>query len=296
MSAGSDEVATEVHRVRAADGVDLALHRVRVSRPVGIALLVPGTFSNHTYWLGTRGRGFAHYLAERGYESWTLDPRGHGASQKPGPGDRWDFDRWARYDVPAAIVAARAEPAPGPLFLVGHSAGGAAILAALAARPALASETRGLVVAGTPVPWLEPWRGILARTIRAASGVLRRFPARRLGLGPEDELPGVIRQWMGWNIDGHWRGDDGVDYSVGLRELRLPVLAIAGAADHFFAPAHACRALLEMTGAEDRTFLIAGREHGFRLDYGHPDLLASRGAAEEVWPRVTAWMDRLRAG
>src|SRR5690606_25004866 len=70
-------------------------------------LLVPGTFSNHTFWLGTRGVGFARYLADHeGCETWSLDPRGHGASQRPGRREHWDFDDWARHDVVSAIRAA----------------------------------------------------------------------------------------------------------------------------------------------------------------------------------------------
>jgi predicted alpha/beta hydrolase len=269
--------------IRARDDVRLALHRIPHPGAPRV-LLVPGTFSNHTYWLGTRGTGFARFLATAGFEPWALDPRGHGASQRAERRDRWDFDDWARIDIPAAMRAARGT------FVVGHSAGGAALLAALAAEPELREGVRGIVVAGTPVPWLQPWRGIVARGIRALSAVLGRFPARRLGLGPEDELPGVMRQWMGWNLAGHWRGDDGVDYFARLAELHAPVLAIAGAGDHTFAPPAACRALLDMIGADDRTFMVAGRAAGFSADYGHAGLLASREARAELWGRVVEWM------
>lgn len=275
--------AVVIESIRAADDVRLALHRIpRPGTPR--VLLVPGTFSNHTYWLGTRGTGFARFLAASGFEPWTLDPRGHGASQRSEGRNDWDFDDWARGDIPAAMRAARGA------FLVGHSAGGAALLAALAAEPELRQGVRGIVVAGTPVPWLQPWRGLVARAIRGVSVALGRFPARRLGLGPEDELPGVMRQWMSWNLTGYWRGDDGTDYFARLAELDAPVLAIAGAGDHTFAPPRACRALLDKIGARDRTFVVAGRATGFSADYGHAGLFASREARAELWGRVAAWM------
>lgn len=52
---------------RADDGVELALFRAAPERrrsapPV---LLVHGTFSNRTYFLGTQGQGLAHELARR---------------------------------------------------------------------------------------------------------------------------------------------------------------------------------------------------------------------------------------
>src|SRR5690606_3844461 len=99
----------DVERIdnEADDGVRLALHRTgpRNGTPV---VLIPGPFSNHTFWLGTRGTGFARDLAQHGYEAWVLDPRGHGLSERPGRSDVWRFDDWARRDAPAAIAAALA--------------------------------------------------------------------------------------------------------------------------------------------------------------------------------------------
>src|SRR5687767_4625165 len=90
--------------LRTRDGVSLALHRMgpRAGVPV---LLVPGTFSNHTFWFGTRGIGFARELVEQGFEACSVDPRGHGESQRPTAQERWDFDDWAREDIPTALRA-----------------------------------------------------------------------------------------------------------------------------------------------------------------------------------------------
>lgn len=279
--------AARLEFLHAADGVRLAVHRMGPAGATPVVLL-PGTFSNHTFWIGTRGTGFARALAAAGFEAWALDPRGHGASQRPDRGEPWDFDDWARQDVPAALAAAAA--AGGRPFLIGHSAGGSAALAALAAEPALAHQLAGAVAIATPAPWLQPWRGLFARSIRRASLLLGRFPARRLGLGPEDELPGVMAQWMGWNIGGHWRGDDGSDYSAGLAQLRLPLLAVAGAGDHLWAPPPACQALFDLVGSPDKSFLLCGRRTGFATDYGHAGLVVSREAREEIWPRLLDWL------
>ncbi|MBX6362903.1 MAG: hypothetical protein IRZ00_03460, partial [Gemmatimonadetes bacterium] len=109
------------HRVRRAefladDGVRLVAHLVgETAAPP--ALLVPGTFSNHTFWLGTRGTGFARAVAAAGFEAWVLDPRGHGASQRPTRRDRWNFDHWARRDIPAAVRAATRPHHPGVVLI-----------------------------------------------------------------------------------------------------------------------------------------------------------------------------------
>lgn len=273
--------------ITAADGVRIALRRIGTATGTP-AVLVPGTFSNHTFWLGTRGTGFARELAQSGYDTWVLDPRGHGLSARPRPHDHWRFDDWARRDVPAALEIAFAQRSG---FVIGHSAGGAAALVAVATNPALRERVRGMVIIGTPFPWLQPFSRLGAITLRSLSRVLGRFPARALRLGPEDELAGVMIQWMDWNLAGHWRGDDGTDYGQAIAALDLPLLVIAAAADRW-APPPSCRALLDSVSSPDRTWLLLGTETGFSHDFGHVDMLVGRTARAEVWPLIRQWIDR----
>lgn len=271
-----------VRRLTTPDGIRIALHCIGNSNHPPV-LLVPGTFSNWTFWFGTRGIGFARTLADAGYWACALDPRGHGDSDRPGRGQQWDIDDWARRDLPTALraIATRERPA----FIIGHSAGGAVTLAALSAEPALHALVRGVVAIGTPLPWLQPWRGIMAWLIRATSLLMRRFPARLLRVGPEDELPRVMAQWMTWNIEGHWTGDDGTDYTTGLRRLAMPFLMIAGTHDRMYAPPDACRGLLDLVGSERKQFALYDHR-----DYDHAGLVISRAAREEVWPAIIRWL------
>ena len=280
-------MTAQVQLITAADGVRLALHRIgpRDGAPV---LLLPGTFSNHTFWLGTRGIGFARELASAGFEAITLDFRGHGHSDRPGSADRWHFDDWVRQDTPAVLDAVIREGRQP--FVIGHSAGGAAALACLAAHPELAQRVSGLVTVATPGPWLEPWRQLAAKGIRLISRVLGRFPARLLRIGPEDELPDVMRQWMSWNLAGRWTGDDGIDYAVGMQRLMLPVLAMAAQGDRTFATPAACRGLFDLIGSHDKSFQLCGRGAGFSEDFDHVAIVIGRAARSEVWPLILDWL------
>ena len=266
--------------ILAGAGTRLALFRVG-SHDATPVLLVPGTFSNHTFWLGTRGHGLAWALAEAGFEAVVLDLRGHGASEER-QGRDWRFEDWARVDVPAAVEVITHDGAR-PCLAVGHSGGGAAILMALAAEPPLRTRVAGVVTLASPVPWGQAWGRPGAWGIRAVARLFRRFPARRLGLGPEDEMPGVMDQWMTWALRRRWIGDDGLDYGPALAEVATPVLAVAGAEDTRFAPADGCRRLLELTGSGDGVFeLFDGLDHA--------GIVVSRTARQQVWPRVTAWL------
>jgi predicted alpha/beta hydrolase len=259
---------TFTQRLTTPDGVRLALHRLGDKSDVPV-LLVPGTFSNHTFW---------------------LDTRGHGASQRPGRADQWDFDDWAREDIPTALRALLSERRRP--FVIGHSAGGAAVLAGLAANPELCRGLRGIVIVATPLPWLQPWRAFGARLIRLASQLIGRFPARLLKLGPEDELAGVMTQWMTWNTSGRWLGDDGTDYAAGLAQLELPLLTVAGTGDHFFAPPRACHGLHELISSPDKTFVLCGRHSGYGEDLNHVSIMVGSVARARVWPLINLWLQQ----
>lgn len=276
-----------VQRLTTPDGTHIALHRFGNPEHIPV-LLVPGTFSNWTFWFGTRGVGLARTLVDAGYYACALDPRGHGESDRPRRGQHWDIDDWARLDLPTALRAVATPEKPA--FVIGHSAGGAVVLAALSAEPELRAYVRGVVAIGTPLPWLQPWRGIGAWLIRATSLMMRRFPARLLRIGPEDELPRVMSQWMTWNIEGHWTGDDGTDYTAGLRQLTHPFLMIAGINDRIFAPPAACRGLYELIGSTNKAFLLFGRSEGHVADYDHVGLVVSKTARTEVWPAIIDWL------
>jgi predicted alpha/beta hydrolase len=276
-----------VETVVAGDAVRLAVHRLGPAGATPV-VLVPGTFSNASFWLGTRGVGFARELAGIGFDTWTLDPRGHGLSERPAAGVAWSFDRWGRADVPAVVRQATKHGRPA--VVVGHSAGGAAILAALAAEPALRERVAAAVIIATPLPWLQPWRRLSAHMIRFASTLLREFPARALRIGPENEAASVMRQWMEWNIRRRWTGDDGTDYLAALGDVRTPVLAVAGAGDTGWAPPHACEAIVRHLGGAEPDFRVLGRRTGFSRDFGHVDIVVGRAARAEVWPLLAEWV------
>jgi len=272
--------------------VRLAVHRIGPADGVPI-ILAPGTFSNSSFWLGTKGTGFARTLANAGFEAWVLDFRGHGQSDRPALQQRWRFDDWGRNDLPAVIAAINAEGRTP--FLIGHSAGGASALAALAGDAALQKQVRGAIIVATPLPYLQKWRFFGAWTMRFISRRMRYFPGRLLRLGPEDELAGVMEQWMDWNMRGRWIGYDGVDYVVALGQLHVPLLFLAGEGDKQFAPPEACLGLFDLIGSLDRRFILASRDAGYLRDYSHVDLIVSRESREELWPMMLRWLvDRSR--
>lgn len=282
----------ESHSVRAADGVRVELvrlgpERVRWAPPV---LLMAGTFSSRAFWLGTRGQGLGRLLADRGFDCWVLEPRGHGESERP---PRWTMSDWIGLDAPAAVETVLRETRSEELFWVGHSAGGVVGTAFAGTGSALARAVRGLVLLATPGPGrMGIVRRLGAGAASLAAGLLpgMSVSGEWLGLGPEPEPASLVREWMGWNFAGAWRGPEGRDYLDGLPRIPAPVLAVAGAGDRMLAPPHAVRDLAERFGSADVTTVTAGRRTGYAADYGHADLVVKPSAREEVWPVVARWL------
>jgi oxygen-independent coproporphyrinogen-3 oxidase len=272
--------------VLAADGVRLTVlefePKVRRAAPV---LLTHGTFSN-----GNVVTRLAAYLATYGFPCWVLELRGHGASD--GPTRPATFEDFGRLDVPAAADAVRQRAQTDRLFFVGHSGGGLAFLMYLARNPEAAAQAQGLVTlasqaTGAGLGWDGRARISL---ITAVNNLGRQAQQRLLRLGPESESRGVINQWFRWNWRRRWCGRDGIDYLAALRAVPTPALCFVGAGDRYIAPVEGCRRLFEALGTTDKSLVICGRAHGFSEDYGHTRIVASRGARQEIWPRILGWL------
>jgi homoserine acetyltransferase len=74
-----------------------------------------------------------------------------------------------------------------------------------------------------------------------------------------------------------------------LGAVRVPLLLLAAARD-LQRPPESVRAAYEALGSADKTFVCVGTESGFRVDYGHDDLLAGLAAPAEVFPLIAAWL------
>jgi pimeloyl-ACP methyl ester carboxylesterase len=283
---GSPAVTTTAHKVVTQDGVELALARftgtIQRRYPV---LLTHGTFSN-----GQICSRLARHLAESGFDAWVLELRGHGRSQAPPAAA--DFESFGLYDAPAAIGAVRAASGVRLLHLIGHSGGGLAFLMYLARHPEHVAGVASLVtMASQATDACSTLKGqLIVRGAHLLTSLLGYTPGPALRLGPENERKGALASWFRWNYTRTWTGRDGFDYLSALRQVVVPTLVLAGAGDRVIAPVGGCRKLYQALGSREKDFVVAGRSQGFRQDYAHARLIASRAAQDEVWPRVIAWL------
>jgi fermentation-respiration switch protein FrsA (DUF1100 family) len=95
-------------------------------------------------------------------------------------------------------------------------------------------------------------------------------------------------RWKGPNRQ--WLTEDGRNYWDGVRRIEVPLLGFAAANDKND-PATGCRLLFDAVGSQDKAWVLLGVEQGFSKDYGHVEMIISKAASEEVWPRIADWLD-----
>ncbi len=165
-----------------ADGVTLVAKRY--ANPGGIpVILLHGFASNYNTW-DVPGRSLGEYLADRGFDAWLFNLRGHGEWQyqsgpDQGPGD-WDFDTFAVYDIPAMVEKVYRSTGKRP-FWVGHSMGGMLIYAYL--EGTLPKKTKyGVTVTSSPAT-AEERNHLLRGFVTVGSSAGLTYPVQLKGKG-----------------------------------------------------------------------------------------------------------------
>jgi alpha-beta hydrolase superfamily lysophospholipase len=247
------------------------------------AVLLSGMFDNRRMWLLTRSGGLAGVLADQGYDPWILERRGFGLPDAA-RGARRGLTEHVAEDIPL-VQRIVAEETGRPAFWIGHSFGGVMIARALAMTLDAGQVKGAVLIAAQCEVNTGLLRGPGALAI-AAMCRLGRFPSRTLGIGPEDEPPEAMADAVAWTRAAQTTG-------APLRPMaavRSPVLAVVGAAD-IVAPPRGCARLIGHFSSPDRTFLMAGRRQGYSRDYGHASVITHPLARQEVFPKITDWLD-----
>jgi pimeloyl-ACP methyl ester carboxylesterase len=313
--------------VKTEDGAEVVVHHHACSDAPPV-LLVHGISSNARFWDLDPEHSFADWLADRGHDVWLLDLRGHGEALWREDGRRqisgWTVDDYGRYDVAAAVDHVRAVTGYETVGYVGHSMGGmvGAIYAVTRGGDALASfvavgspiafsmknplpplARAGFAAGGTMLFWFEtPMAGAFAADVAPAipaSLVGRLYNPENISATTADRLLRNIvspnsreemQQFARMLRDERFESFDGdVDYTAELAKVKVPTLAIVGAADQVAWP-HSVERWATAVGGEVEVF-HAGKAGGLASDYGHLDMGLGEHASTEIFPRIEAWLE-----
>jgi acylglycerol lipase len=229
----------------------------------------------------------AEQLAERGYTTFAIDHRGHGRSE----GARAYIDRMenAVADLDQLVDIARRE-SEGPLFLLGHSMGGAVALAytfehedkldglvlsaPLAALEAASLPTR---IAGQVLSLVAPRLGVYeidSSLVSRDPEVVRAYDADPLNY--RGKLPARTVSELSKTVSG---------FPERVTRLRLPMLLMHGTADTLVPP-HGTEMVNERAGSQDKTII--------RYDGLYHEIL-NEPERDRVLADIADWLDA-RAG
>jgi alpha-beta hydrolase superfamily lysophospholipase len=226
---------------------------------------------------------FAQELVERGYAVYAFDMRGHGRSA----GRRVDVDRFDDFidDLERYVERVRAREPGRPIFVFGHSLGGAVVtLYAIERHPAL----RGVIASGPALAIDGP--AIQAAVIRLLDAVAPRAPLFSQPNPNFSRDPEVVadmdRDPLIYQPGGPIHTANEVADALHRiwshpEQLTVPLLVLHGTADTVTAPSGS-RDLVARAGSSDKTLRL--------YDGYYHDLLHEPGR-DRVLADVLAWLD-----
>ena len=320
---GEERVKLHKEVLRLEGDLPLAVVRKhRLKGPKGPPVVLVHGFAQNRYSWHTSRRSFSAWLADRGFDVWNLELRGHGRSREAGKGGAERFDDYVE------DVLQISKALPGPAFWVGHSLGGAALYAA--ATRALGPERQGVAPRGVvgigalyQFGQANPVMGALARATHAMRDlpIMGRFQVRtqlagqiisRLyglsdvtgyavplsGWWPGSIEPELLQErlregfdWTSvtvWQEMSRWAAQGHFDYDEAWRHTNVPLLVTLGDRDHLLPPEDG-RAAYDRSGSSDRTLHLFD-DWNHEVHWGHLDLILGRYARKHVWPTLERWL------
>jgi len=219
------------------------------------AVIMIHGFTEH----GGRNANVAEQLNRHGYAVYAPDLRGHGRSQ----GDSVFVNSFDEYldDLDVFLRLVRQREPGKPLFLLGHSMGGAIVALLIATRQ---PDVRGLLLSA---PAAMVGKGVFPVLRFAASLIGRWFPRLRIvrmGFGWISRDPAVVTDFRNDPLVFHERFPVRIGAEI-LRAaqqvqneagaIRLPLLILQGTGDRVIDPKGA-RRLHDRVASEDKTLRL----------------------------------------
>lgn len=257
VRAGTASAAPQMSVAMTTDGIELPLYRWPVAgAPRATVALVHG-LAEHA----GRYAALAQRLNDAGIELVAIDLRGHGRA----PGRRAWVERFDDYLQDADALVGVASRSGAPLFLMGHSMGGAiAALYAIERADAHARPFAGLILSS---PALAPGRDV-PRWMLSLSQVISRvwpgFPALKIDASLLSRDPAVVADNVGDPLVHHGAVPARTGAEVllamarierGRDALRVPLLVYHGTEDKLTEP-DGSRAFGAHAGSPDKTLTL----------------------------------------
>ncbi|HEY4298187.1 MAG TPA: alpha/beta hydrolase [Paraburkholderia sp.] len=252
-----DTGAQPCSSVTTADGVELPLYRWPASGPMRATVALLHGLAEHA----GRYAALAGRLNAAGIELVAIDLRGHGHA----PGKRAYVKRFDDYLLDAQALLDAAAQSCAPLFLMGHSMGGAvAALYAIERLDTSGRKLRGLILSS---PALAPGRDVprwMLKLSQVISRLYPSFPAMKIDAALLSRLQPVMNANLNDPLVHHGAipARTGAELLLAMARiergragLRMPLLVYHGTADKLTEP-EGSRAFGQHAGSPDKTLTL----------------------------------------
>lgn len=278
--------------------------------------LTHGTFSDKQTCLK-----IAEYLASLGHHCYIMEWRGHGDSSLPK--EKFNFETVATYDYEATFRYFFDELKLDNLHCVTHSGGGVGLTMFLIQNPSYIDKVNSISMFACQAygAVLNPISHAKILAAKLVTRLIGYIPAKQLKVGPFNESYHTMTQWYDWNLRKNFKSSfldkaafdksdtnteelnessqqpnnasaDRLDYRHHMSKVTIPIYAISARGDNFISPTRGCRLFFDGFKRSTNVFREYSLSNGDLDDYTHSRIMISRNAATEIWPTVTAWIEK----
>jgi len=278
--------------------------------------LTHGTFSDKQTCLK-----IAEHFAGLGHHCYIMEWRGHGDSSQPK--ESFNFETVATYDYEATFRYFFEELKLNNLHCVTHSGGGVGLTMFLVQNPSYIDKVNSISMFacqafGATLNSTSYAKILAAKLVTRLIGFI---PAKSLNMGPFNESYHTMTQWYDWNLRKNFKSsflnaasfsqgaahadsmnepmhhsknasNDFIDYRQYMPQITTPIYSISAKGDNFISPTRGCQLFFDGFKNSQNVFREYSLSNGNLDDYTHSRIMISRNAATEIWPTVTAWIEK----
>lgn len=318
---------SRIHFVNNNDGFELAIKqsydKSRHNPELKPLVIVPG-YGMNAFIFGYHPRGFSleEYLAEAGFEIFSINLRTQGDTKNIGGKKNYGLKEVSLVDLPVAIDFALENSVSKRkvVDIIGCSLGGTIVYVYVALKGA--DKLGSIVTLGSPLTWLDIHPVLkVAFSSPKLAGMLRIKGTRTLAkmfLPVMKKLPGLLSIYLHPEITDISRPDilaqtvedpnpvlnreisewivhknlmvDGQDIAANLSKVENPLLCMLSNADGIVPPATAL-SVLSVVSSKVKESIMCGTDN---IKMAHADMYISDYAQELVFEPLVQWLLRFR--
>lgn len=267
--------------------------------------MLHGAIENGKIFYTHSGKGLASFLAHQGYEVYVMDKRGRGQSTpKIARGATHSQTDTIVHDLPLVFDWIR-ERHQHPMHILAHSWGGVLFSSMFARFPDKLTAVASQIFFGTKrsvsVRNMERLLKVDLFWNRLGPLLAKGFgylPAKKLGIGSDDETQLTLAQSVAWVKLGQWIDpQDGFNYQEACREIQWPpTWHIAAIQDRVLGhPIDVKRFMDEANQTDKGKLTVLGKNNGNHQDYDHINMLTHPSAIQDHFPQVLQFMQSAEA-